>query len=103
MISPGPDADAESTANSGTWVPGLSTSGRWLVRVALTDVSDSSTLLRLVTVLHTRCSGVEDLVFDAARSSMDATVTLRLGGPARLRQMLLRSVDVTGVAVRPAR
>ncbi|MEV0109764.1 hypothetical protein AB0H42_25980 [Nocardia sp. NPDC050799] len=69
------------------------------MRAGLAEHSDSSTLLRLVTILHIRSAGVEHLVFDAGRATVRATVTLASGTPASLQQMLLRPADVTEVTV----
>ncbi len=75
---------------------------RWSVTASLGPGTGAAALLRIVSIVHSRCAALESLTFD----STGRRVVLELRPSVdveTVRLMLLRSVDVLTVTVSPAR
>lgn len=72
---------------------------RCTLTAQLAPRSSTATLLRLVSILHSRGTEVLDLAYESHEQGATVTATVALGnlGQAPLRQSLLRATEVVAV------
>lgn len=74
----------------------------YLIRATMVPQPDSTTLLRMVSILHSRGAQVHELNFDIGDPAEGATLTARVtsgnAGCTTLRESLLHVLDVIEVS-----